>query len=181
MSSVLKFRIYYEEDESVHRDIIISPHHNFFDLHLAILKAYNFDTKEKATFYRSNQQWEEGKQISLSDYSSNESDDIINTPAVLMMKETTIDSEIIETDQRFIYVYDFNKNFTFLIELIDIIKNYPISEKSPLPVVLNFVGDPPLQYPFNSPTKKAHASLQKNKMSDLSDDLSINDNNSATD
>ena len=34
------------------------------------------------------------------------------------MAATTIGSEIRDTNQKFIYVYDFTKNWTFLLELI---------------------------------------------------------------
>jgi hypothetical protein len=38
------------------------------------------------------------------------------------MKDITIGSEIKDTNQRFIYEYDFDKKWTFLIELINVSK-----------------------------------------------------------
>ena len=55
--AVLKFRAYYEEDDSVYRDIAIKHTQTFADLHNAVLKAYEFDNKHAATFYRSNDNW----------------------------------------------------------------------------------------------------------------------------
>ena len=52
--AVLKFRIYYEEDDSVYRDVVVKHNQHFLDLHRVILKAYEFDSKHQATFYRSN-------------------------------------------------------------------------------------------------------------------------------
>jgi hypothetical protein len=40
----------------------------FFDLHLSILKAFEFDNKHGATFYRSNDNWQRGREISLEVY-----------------------------------------------------------------------------------------------------------------
>ena len=52
--AILKFRVYWEDDDSVYRDVVIRHTQNFADLHSAILKSYEFDNKHKATFYRSN-------------------------------------------------------------------------------------------------------------------------------
>ena len=66
--AILKFRIYLEEDDSVYRDVAIRHTQSFFELHEAILRAYEFDNKHKATFYRSNDHWLRGKEISLEKY-----------------------------------------------------------------------------------------------------------------
>ena len=44
--AILKFRVYFEEDDSVYRDIAIKHTQHFSDLHLAILRSYEFDTKQ---------------------------------------------------------------------------------------------------------------------------------------
>ena len=111
--AILKFRVYMEEDESVYRDVVIRHTQTFRDLHDAILKAYEFDNKHKATFFRSNDHWLRGREISLEQY------DKEYKAAPLIMSETTIGSEIRNPNQRFIYLYDFNKNWTFLQVLLD--------------------------------------------------------------
>ncbi|MGK2862978.1 MAG: IS1096 element passenger TnpR family protein [Chitinophagaceae bacterium] len=128
--AILKFRIYFEEDESVYRDVVIRHTQTFHDLHETILKAYEFDNKHKATFFRSNDHWQRGREISLEKYDK----EYIAAP--LIMKETTIGSEIKDPNQKFIYWYDFNKNWTFLVELINVSKeenpriSYPSSVRS---------------------------------------------------
>ncbi len=114
--AILKFRAYYEEDDSVYRDIVIRHTQTFQDLHYAILKAYEFDSKHKATFYRSNDSWQRGREISLERY------DKEYRAEPLLMEQTTIGSEIRDTNQKFIYQYDFEKNWTFLVELINVSK-----------------------------------------------------------
>ncbi|TAE58556.1 MAG: hypothetical protein EAY68_11380, partial [Bacteroidetes bacterium] len=114
--AVLKFRIYFEEDESVYRDIAIKHKQFFSDLHTSILKAFEFDSKHAATFFRSNDQWAQGREISLQKYDKN------YAVAPLLMAETTIGSEIFDTNQKFIYLYDFEKNWRFLVELINVSK-----------------------------------------------------------
>jgi hypothetical protein len=136
--AVLKFRIYLEEDESVYRDIVIKHTQSFLDLHKTILQAWEFDNKHQATFYRSNDNWQRGREISLEKY-----DKEYKAPP-LMMEETTIASEIRDTNQKFIYIYDFNKNWVFLVELINVSKEE--SSKIVYPSVSRKEGVGPLQY-----------------------------------
>jgi uncharacterized protein YciU (UPF0263 family) len=63
--AILRFRIYFEEDDSVYRDVAIRHTQSFLDLHTIILKAFEFDSKFGATFYRSNDNWQRGREISL--------------------------------------------------------------------------------------------------------------------
>ena len=104
--AILKFRVFFEEDDTVYRDIVIKHNQLFFDLHQAILIAYEFDSKHQATFYRSNDNWLRGRAISLEKY------DIDYKAEPLLMMETTIGSEIADPNQRFVYVYDFQKNYS---------------------------------------------------------------------
>ena len=136
--AVLKFRIYFEEDDSVYRDVVIRHKQTFFDLHEAILKSYEFDSKHGATFYRSNDHWLRGREISLEVY-----DKKYKAPP-LLMKETTIGVEIKDPNQKFIYVYDFTKNWSFLVELINV--NKEENPKLSYPVVVRKEGIPPSQY-----------------------------------
>ena len=46
--AILKFRIYFEEDDSIYRDVAIRHTQHFLQLHQAILKAYEFDSKHQA-------------------------------------------------------------------------------------------------------------------------------------
>ncbi|MER3498524.1 MAG: hypothetical protein C4308_07765 [Chitinophagaceae bacterium] len=136
--AILKFRIYLEEDDSVYRDVAIRHTQSFFDLHEAILKAYEFDNKHKATFFRSNDHWQKGKEITLKIYEKD------YKAAPLLMKETTIGSEIRDPNQKFIYLYDFNKNWTFLVELINVSKEE--NPKLTYPATVRVEGIAPSQY-----------------------------------
>ena len=136
--AILKFRVYFEEDESIYRDVVIRHTQTFFDLHETVLKAYEFDNKHKATFFRSNDHWQRGREISLEKY------DRDYKVAPLLMKETTIGSEIKDPNQKFIYWYDFNKNWTFLVELINVSKEE--SSRISYPSAVRAEGIAPSQY-----------------------------------
>ena len=60
------------------------------------------------------------------------------------MSETTIGSEIKNPNQRFIYQYDFNRNWGFLIELINVSKEE--SSKLVYPATIRTEGIAPSQY-----------------------------------
>lgn len=136
--AILKFRIYFEEDDSVYRDIAIKHTQSFNELHLAILKGYEFDSKHQATFYRSNDNWQRGREITLDKYDRN------YKVAPLLMKDTTIGSEIKDPNQKFVYVYDFTRNWSFQVELINVSKEE--SSKMEYPSVVKKEGIGPSQY-----------------------------------
>jgi hypothetical protein len=136
--AILKFRVYYEEDESIYRDVAIRHTQSFRDLHESILKAYEFDSKHKATFFRSNDHWERGREISLEKY------DKEYRAEPLLMSETIIGSEIRDPNQKFIYLYDFNKNWNFLVELINVSKEE--NSRVSYPATVRTEGIAPSQY-----------------------------------
>jgi hypothetical protein len=136
--AVLKFRIYFEEDDSIYRDVAIKHTQTFLQLHQVILKAYEFDNKHQATFYRSNDNWQRGREISLAQY------DKPYKVAPLLMENTAIGTEIKDPNQKFIYVYDFVKNWSFLVELIGVSKEE--SSKIDYPAMIKTEGIAPSQY-----------------------------------
>lgn len=136
--AVLKFRVYYEEDDSIYRDVAVKHTQSFLQLHQVILKSYEFDNKHQATFFRSNDNWQRGREISLSKY------DKPYKVAPLLMEETAIGSEIRDPNQKFIYVYDFVKNWSFMVELINVAKEE--NAKLDYPAVIKSEGIAPSQY-----------------------------------
>ncbi len=85
--AILKFRVYWEDDDSVYRDIAIKHTQNFLDLHDSILKCFEFDSKHKATFHRSNDNWQREREITLEKY------DKSYNAEPLLMSETILGSE----------------------------------------------------------------------------------------
>lgn len=138
--AILKFRISWEEDDAIYRDVLVKHTQYFTDLHQVILQAFEFDQKHDATFYRSNDKWQRGREISKAVYEKT----YVVPP--LLMDEVVIGSEILDTNQQFVYVYDFAKNWTFLIQLIQVIKNADANMELAYPVVSRVEGVGPMQY-----------------------------------
>ena len=135
---VLKFRVYWEEDESVYRDIAIKPNQTFLHFHQSILQAFEFDTKHKATFFRSNDNWLRGREIIL------EKDTTPRKAEPMLMSDTPIAAAVKDPNQKFIYLYDFAKNWTFLVELIGVSKDE--NAKVTYPTCVRKEGLAPSQY-----------------------------------
>jgi hypothetical protein len=153
--AILKFRVYWEDDDAIYRDISIKHTQNFLDLHNIILKAFEFDQIHGATFYRSNDIWKRGREISKEVYDK----EYIASP--LLMNETAIGTEIIDTNQHFIYVYDFAKTWTFLIELIQVIKNADADMELTYPLVSRVEGVGPMQYGSKGLLGKQFADIEE--------------------
>lgn len=164
--AILKFRVYFEEDDTVYRDVAIRHDQTFFELHQAILSAYEFDSIHQATFYRSNDNWQRGRAISLEKYA-----DVSYKVDPLDMFETTIRSEINVTEQKFVYVYDFNKNWTFQLQLISVSKEE--NSKITYPCITRKEGIGPSQYGIKSILGDRFADVEeKYDLSSLGDGFS---------
>jgi hypothetical protein len=151
--AILKFRVYYQEDDSIYRDIVIKHTNNFFDLHQAILIAYEFDKIHAATFYRSNDIWQRGREISIEKYEKE------YRAEPLLMTETTIASEIKDPNQKFIYEYDFVKHWFFAIELINVDKEE--NAKLSYPCCIRTEGIAPSQYGTKGLVDKRLAEMEE--------------------
>ena len=110
---IYRFRIILDANEDVFRDIEIEGTSSLEELHDSITQAFGFAGQEMASFYVSNDLWEQGEEIALFDMNE--------TPgSIRMMNETTIDSVTSENQTKLIYVYDFLNLWTFLVELAEI-------------------------------------------------------------
>jgi len=127
--------------------------------HYAILKAYEFDSKHQATFYRSNDKWLQGREISFEVY-----DKKYQAPP-LLMADTAIGTEIINTNQKFVYEYDFAKGWLFLIELIHVSKETDATITYPLVTRTEGIG--PQQYGTKS--------LLGNKFADIEEKYDLSE------
>lgn len=151
--AILKFRVYLQEDESVYRDIAIKHTANFKELHSAILIAYEFDNKHQATFYRSNDIWQRGREISIEKY------DKEYKAEPLIMEDTALATEIKDPNQKFIYEYDFTKHWLFMVELINVDKEE--NKKLTYPVCVRTEGIAPSQYGTKGLVDKRLAEMEE--------------------
>ncbi len=136
--AVLRFRVFWEDDDQTYRDIELLGNQTFLDFHKIILLAYEFDGKHPASFYESNDKWAYGREIS-SEVMVNKKD----APALSMLK-TPVSALVTNPDQKFIYVYDPAKKWTFMAELIGVSKDE--TPRRVYPFLLRKEGIAPAQY-----------------------------------
>ncbi len=136
--TILRFRVYWEEDDQTYRDIEIAGSQTFLDFHTAIYKAFEFDGKHPASFYESNDKWSYGRELN-SEVLVNKKD----APALSMLK-TPVSALVFKPDQKFMYVYDPSKKWTFQVELTAVLKEE--TPKRVYPFLLRKEGIAPAQY-----------------------------------
>lgn len=112
---IYKFRIVLDTLEDVFRDIEIEEEATLEDFHNAITQAFGFDGTEMASFYISDNEWNQGEEIVLFDMSE-------GLNSVKMMNETALDTVVSQDQTKLIYVYDFFSMWTFYVELADIVE-----------------------------------------------------------
>ncbi|MFD0933068.1 hypothetical protein ACFQ0R_10715 [Psychroflexus salinarum] len=110
---IYKYRIVLDVLDDVIRDIEIRDTSTLEDLHNSIAQAFGFDGTEMASFYKSDEEWNQGEEYLLFDMSDGKGN-------VNMMNETSLDSVFSRKDTKMIYVYDFFNMWTFYVELADI-------------------------------------------------------------
>lgn len=113
---IYRFRVILDNDtdEDVFRDLEIKESDSLEDLHNVIIQSFGFDGAEMASFYVSDEQWNQGEEISLFDLSENGS--------AKLMHNTEIKEVVFEMQPKLIYVYDFFNLWTFYVELAEIVE-----------------------------------------------------------
>ena len=122
---IYRFRVILDNDtdDDIFRDIEINKSNNLEDFHNTITQSFGFEGNEMASFYLSDEEWNQGEEISLFDLG-----DVGETNR--LMSDVLLDSVMDKNNNRLIFVYDFLNLWTFLIELVEIVEltsgvNYP--------------------------------------------------------
>lgn len=142
---IFRFRIILDNDteDDIFRDIEIRQTDTFEDLHNTITQSFGFDGTEMASFYISDEKWEQGEEISLFDMSD-------GSNAVKLMNETLLEDVLSEDQTKLIYIYDFLSMWTFFVELAEIVEE---SKGTDYPNLMFVHG----QIPTEAPEKQFEA------------------------
>ncbi|MCB4798963.1 plasmid pRiA4b ORF-3 family protein [Neotamlana laminarinivorans] len=160
---IYRFRVILDNDtsdEDVFRDLEIRETDSLEELHNIITQSFGFDGSEMASFYLSNDAWEQGEEISLFDLSDDGS--------ARLMNETSIDSVVHEAQTKLIYVYDFLSMWTFYVELAEIVEE---TEGHDYPNLMFVQG----QVPDHAPDRQFEADNLDDEFNDFEDGLDIDD------
>lgn len=164
-----RFRVILDAEEDVFRDIEIMADNTLEDLHNTILQSFGFDGTEMASFYVSDDQWNQGEEISQFDMAEGGS-------SIRLMNETSLDDVFSESQTKMIYVYDFLSMWTFLVELAEIAEPDPNMD---YPNLMFVHGQLPQQAPekdFQADTEDTGPEFDEDYDIDDYDDLSFDEN-----
>ena len=152
--AIYRFKVAFEDNEEVYREIEIKSTQTFEDLHNIIIQSISFDNQHNSSFYISDDYWRKGDEIVLRPGDTTENDSRRRSETEVVKKQMNkckMASLIDDPHQKFVYVYDPKTGWTFLVELLKIV---PDEAKATYPRVVKSAGESPKQY---KPTNVAAA------------------------
>ncbi|MEI8136927.1 MAG: hypothetical protein WCH21_06350 [Bacteroidota bacterium] len=143
--AVYRFRVFLEENEDIYRDIDIRTIQTFEQFHTIIQESFKFDNKHSASFFVSDDYWRKGQEITLKkeDLPLDAEEIRKNVEPKKLMADVKIAKYIEQPYQRFVYVFDLNVQWSFLIEMLKIADETP---KITYPICIKTLGTAPKQY-----------------------------------
>jgi len=132
---IYRLRVILDNDteDDIFRDIEINKKDALVEFHKSIITSFGFSNNEIASFYLSDNQWNQGEEISLFNFGD-------ESKETKLMSSVAINQVINNQNNKLIYIYDFLNMWVFLIELIEVAEeikgvNYPniIFSKGELP------------------------------------------------
>ena len=132
---IYRFRVILDNDteDDIFRDIEIYKTNSLEEFHETIINSFGFINNEMASFYISDNEWNQGEEISLFNFGD-------ESKETKLMSSVAINQVINNENNKLIYIYDFLNMWVFLIELIEVAEeikgvNYPniIFSKGKLP------------------------------------------------
>jgi len=107
-----KIRIILDTQEDVIRTILVNDKITLEELHFSIAKSFGFDATEMASFYLTDDEWNQGEEIPLFNMSDN--------PVSLAMNTCILNEALPNIADKLIYVYDFLKMWAFYVEVVEV-------------------------------------------------------------
>jgi hypothetical protein len=132
------YRVIVDHEPVAFRDILISSHATLFDLHQAIIKAFDFNSDELSMFYQSNEEWERKEEFLLM--KMEDSQEQKEMSEVFLYEVTSRPSD------RLLYIYDLLRVWVFYVELIHILDELENPQEIKIPAILKSYGPNPDQY-----------------------------------
>jgi len=133
---VYRFKVTFEDNEDVYREIEIKSAQNFEDFHNIIIQSIGFDNQHDASFFISDDYWRKGEEIRLK-----------AAEGLRQMNKCKMALLIDDPHQKFVYIYDPKAHWTFLVELLKIV---PDDVKAAYPKIAKTVGEAPKQHISNN-------------------------------
>lgn len=146
---IYKIRVILDAEEDVFRDLEVDEAVTLEELHNIISQSFGFLGNEMASFYTTDENWNQEDEIPLFDMRDEEE-------GIAPMRDTPLNEVLNEQTPKLLYVYDFLNMWTFFVEIADITekeggRNYPnlifsFGELPDSPPEKHFEADPGMDY-----------------------------------
>lgn len=108
MTEVFTIRAILDTDEDVIRDVAIHGNASLYDLHKLLVDAFELDKGEMSSFFKSNDDWEQGEEISMMDFDAESGKNPLEV--------RSIEESFIKEGEKMLFVYDYLNLWTFYLE-----------------------------------------------------------------
>lgn len=130
-----KIRAILDTQEDIIRTILVDDTINLEELHLIIAKSFGFEGHEMASFYRADEDWNQGEEIPLFNMAEAGED--------ISMENCILNETLPDENDKLIYVYDFLNMWTFYVDVVEISNE----KRTDLPKTILAVGEVPKEAP----------------------------------
>lgn len=130
-----KIRVILDTKEDVIRTILVDDNINLESLHNTIAMSFGFEGQEMASFYRTDDEWNQGEEIPLFN--------MAEAGEEISMQTCILNDTLPAENSKLIYVYDFLNMWTFYVDVVEIASE----KRTDLPQTILIVGEIPEKAP----------------------------------
>ena len=130
-----KIRVILDTKEDVIRTLLVEDSINLESLHNSISKAFGFEGQEMASFYKTDDEWNQGDEIPLFN--------MAEAGEEISMQTCILKNTLVQENDKLIYVYDFLNMWTFYVDVVEISPE----KRNDLPKIILEVGEIPKEAP----------------------------------
>jgi hypothetical protein len=130
---IYRLRVLLDANDDCFRDIEIDDKSTLEEFHNVIVQAFQLQGDEMASFYASDEEWNQGEEYCLFDMSG-------GMAPVKKMGDTLLEKAMSKKKTKMIYIYDFLSLWTFSVELADVV---PTNPGTAYPQIIFSVGELP--------------------------------------
>ncbi|MDG1399058.1 MAG: hypothetical protein P8P88_11795 [Polaribacter sp.] len=130
-----KIRVILDTKEDVIRTLLVEDNVNLESLHNSISKAFGFEGQEMASFYKTDDEWNQGEEIPLFN--------MAEAGEEISMQTCILKDTLLQENDKLIYVYDFLNMWTFYVDVVEISPE----KRNDLPKIILEVGEIPKEAP----------------------------------
>lgn len=164
MSEIYVIRAILDAEEDVIRDVAIRADANLFDLHQLLIQAFDLDKGEMSSFFKSNEEWNQGEEISMMDFDPE--------TGMNPLDSTKVSDVFAETGSRMLFVYDYLDLWTFYLETLDIRES---ENNKTYPHVIASLGERPKTAPHKEMKAESQEEEDPFSMDDDIEDIDESD------